>query len=488
MRRLVFLFISSLSALAGCQVAAPRPQQEVAQLPGSYRPGAAAPLDSTSIGDLPVRQFFADSTLVALIDTALGRNLDLRQAVQRVEQARAGWLNSRAPLLPSVSAGAAAGLDHYGQYTLNGVGNYDTNLSPNIRDARRIPTSITPDYFVGLRSSWEVDLWGRLRSRRRAAYSRLLASEQGRNLVVTNLVAEVARNYYELLKLDNQLTTLQRNTDLQQRSLEIMKVQKQAGSITELAVQQFAAQVLRTRSLAFEVRQRIAETENQLNQLLGRYPKPVARPTDLLDVPAPAQLAAGLPSRLLLRRPDVREAELNLTAAGADFDAARAAFLPALTLTPYAGVQAFRTSLLFEPGSVVYGVLAGMAAPVFNRRALKAEYQRSLAANLEQYYAYQKALQTSVREVSNGLQGLENYRATAELRRQEVAVLRQAVATATDLQVAGYASYLEIITAQRTVLDAELSLAELHQAQLLQAVVLYRALGGGWNAQPALVQ
>ncbi|MBJ6142256.1 efflux transporter outer membrane subunit [Hymenobacter sp. BT559] len=468
----IFLF-------SACQLSDPRSYPAATPLPGTY--GYPAPNDSTSIGDLAWNQFFADKTLIGLIDTALQQNLDLRQASQRVEQARAAVLERRGALLPSVNATGTAGFDRYGRYTLTGVGNYDTNLSQNIDASQVVPTGFTPDYFLGLRSTWEVDLWGRLRSLRNAAQGRLLASEQGRQLVVTSVIAEVANNYYELLTLDNQLATLQRNLVLQERALEITKVQKLAGRATELAVQQFQAQVLRTRSLAYETKQRIVENETQLNQLMGRYPRRIARPAELAEVQVPKRLLAGVPARLVLRRPDVRQAEFNLSANGADLYAARAAFLPALTLTPYVGVNAFRSSLLFQPSSVVAGILGGLSAPILNRRALRAERNRATAASLETYYAYQQTLQTSVREVTNTLRGVANYDSALTLRRQEVITLRKAVETATDLQYTGYATYLEIITAQRSVLDAELSLAELRRTQLLQAVALYRALGGGWN-------
>jgi multidrug efflux system outer membrane protein len=468
-----------LASLGACQLSAPRSYPSATPLPSSY--GYPAPNDSTSIGDLTWNKFFADQTLIGLIDTALQQNLDIRQASQRVEQARAAVLERRGALLPSVNATGSAGFDRYGRYTLNGVGNYDTNLSQNIDANQVVPTGFTPDFFLGLRSTWEVDLWGRLRSLRNAAQGRLLATEQGRQLVVTGIIAEVANNYYELLTLDNQLATLQRNLVLQERALEITKVQKLAGRATELAVQQFQAQVLRTRSLAFETKQRIVENENQLNQLMGRYPRRIARPTELAEVQVPARLLAGVPARLVLRRPDVRQAELTLAANGSDLYAARAAFLPALTLTPYVGVNAFRSSLLFQPSSVVAGILGGLSAPILNRRVLRAERNRATAASLEAYYAYQQTLQTSVREVTNTLRGVANYDSALTLRRQEVVTLRKAVATATDLQYTGYATYLEIITAQRSVLDAELSLAELRRTQLLQAVALYRALGGGWN-------
>ena len=482
MRPLLAAFFSFnlLLLAAGCRVAAP---MGPAAAPGAPKSFTQAPLtDTISVGATPWRQFFQDPALAGLIDTALQQNLDLRMAVQRVEVFQAQYLARRGALLPTVMAGGTGGLDRYGKYTMTGVGNYDTNLSQNINGNQRVPTTLTPDLFVGLRSSWEIDMWGKLRSRRKAAYLRVLGSEQGRNLVVTNVVADVARAYYELLTLDNQLTTLLRNTRFQQEGLRLIRVQKEAGRVTELAVQQFAAQALRTESLAYGIRQRITETETGLNQLMGRYPQPIRRgPTLPNQQGLPTRLGAGLPATALLRRPDVRQAELELQASSAEIDAARAAFLPSLTLTPYVGLNAFRTSLLLDPGSVVFGAVAGLAGPVLNRAQVRADYRQAVASNYQGYYRYQQTLQTGFREVVVGLQGLENFRAVADLRAREVAQLQSAVATSNELFVAGYASYLEVITAQRSVLEAELSLADARQAQLLQSVNLYRALGGGWQ-------
>ncbi|GAB2859354.1 outer membrane factor lipoprotein domain-containing protein [Hymenobacter ruber] len=466
---------------AGCRVAAPNGPAASPTTPKAFNQTRSA-TDTISVGSTPWRQFFQDPALAGLIDTALQQNLDLKVAVQRVEVFQAQYLARRGALFPTVSATGTGALDRYGKYTMTGVGNYDTNLSQNIVDNQRVPTNLTPDLFVGLRSSWEIDLWGKLRSRRKAAYLRVLASEQGRNLVVTNLVADVARAYYELLTLDNQLAILQRNTRFQQEGLRLIKVQKEAGRVTQLAVQQFAAQALRTESLAYETRQRITETETQLNQLLGRYPQPIRRGPALPNQSGlPTKLSAGLPATALLRRPDVRQAELQLQAGRAEVDAARAAFLPSLTLTPYVGLNAFRADLLLNPSSIVYGAVAGLTGPILNRAQYRADFREAVANNYEGYYRYQQALQTGFREVVVGLQGLENFQSVANLRAREVEQLTSAVATSNDLFVAGYASYLEVITAQRSVLEAELSLAESRQALLLQSVNLYRALGGGWQ-------
>jgi NodT family efflux transporter outer membrane factor (OMF) lipoprotein len=463
-------------ALGGCKVTAPVSLPAPARTPEAF--GASA--DSSSVADLPWREFFADRNLVSLIDTALRNNPDLRMALQRVEAARADVLVSRAALLPSVSPVAAAGVDKYGDYTLNGVGNYDTNLSQHVEGDRRIPNP-TPDYFLGLRSTWEIDLWSKLRNRKKAAYTRFLASEKGRQLAVTSLVAEVAGLYYELLALDAELDIVRKNIGLQERALETIQAQKQGGRATQLAVQQFQAQLLHTRSLEADKRQAIVRAENRLNRLLGRYPQPITRGEPILEQPLPERVYAGLPAGMLRRRPDVQQVELQLAATRADVDAARAAFLPSLTLTPYVGLNAFKTSLLFNPGSVAYGALAGLAAPLLNRRQVRGEYQRAAAGNLETFHAYQRALLTAYEEVATNLNGLENLRQSYALREESTAVLQDAVATANDLYVTGYASYLEVITAQRSVLEAELELTETRKAQFLTLIDLYRSLGGGWK-------
>ncbi|MCC3158264.1 TolC family protein [Hymenobacter sp. 15J16-1T3B] len=480
--RYILPALLTLGLLGGCKVTEPVPPRVSAALPPAF--GPLAPTDSASIADKPWREFFNDRQLVGLIDTALHNNLDVQIAVRRVEQARAALTAARGALLPTVNGVASAGVDKWGDYTLNGVGNFDTNLSPNIERRQRIPTPYTPDFFLGLRSSWEVDLWGKLRHRRRAAITRVLASEQGRYLVTTAVVAQVATLYYELLALDNELDVLRRNTDYQARALEIVRVQKRAGRATELAVQQFTAQWLRTRGLEQQALQRVVERENQLNQLLGRYPRSIARGAPIREQALPDTVAAGLPARALLRRPDVRQAELELAAAHADVSAARAAFLPSLTITPYLGLNAYSGALLFRPESIALGVLGGLTAPVLNRSLIKADYQRATAADQEAFFAYQKALQTGFREVHTNLRGLAHYRRAYALKQQEAAALTQAVEAAGDLYRANRADYLEVITAQRNVLDAELEAAQLRREQFSLLIDLYRALGGGWEAAP----
>ncbi|GAB3929464.1 TolC family protein [Larkinella terrae] len=436
--------------------------------------------DSTTIGSLDWKAFFSDADLESLIDTALARNPDLQMASQRIEMARANFEYTRGALVPSVNAVAAVGVDRFGQYTLNGVGNFDTNLSPNIKGDKRIPT-VTPDYFLGFRSNWEIDLWGKLRNRKRAAYVRFLATEKGRHLITTSLIAEVARLYYSLLALDSELEIIRENEALQRRASELVVVQKAAGRVTELAVQQFNAQLLNTRSLEAQVQQQIVEAENQLNQLLGRFPQRIPRSKTISNQELPARVSAGIPSQMLRRRPDIQQAELAMEAANIDVEVARAEFLPSVNLTPYVGLNAFRASVLLDPASLAFGLVGGLAAPVFNRRYLKSNYALTVAQSREAFYGYQKTVLTGFSEVMTSLRGIENFRKVADLQDQEVKVLGQAATISDELFATGYASYLEVITAQRSVLAAELSLINTKRAQFLSVIDLYRALGGGWE-------
>ncbi len=436
--------------------------------------------DTTSIGRVPWKEFFQDPYLVSLIDTALRSNPDLKIAVQRIEMARADVLRTKGLLIPSVQVEGSTGVRKYGDYTMDGVGNYDTNFSPNIDEDRRIPR-VLPDYFLGLRSSWEVDIWGRLRTLREAAYARYLATEQGRQLVVTRLVAEVASLYYQLLTLDNELDIIRKNKTLQESALETIQIQKEAGRANELAVRQFKAQLLNTQSLEVQKQQQIIEVENQINALLGRFPQPITRGESILQQKLPEELSAGVPASMLRRRPDIRQAELELRASRADLQAARAAFLPSLTISAHAGFNAFTAAYLFNPASLAYGLLGGLSAPLLNRKALEAGRLWAQASSLEALSIYNQAVVRAYQEVVTSMRSIENLEKIADLKSQEALALQQAVSVSNDLYLAGYASYLEVITAQRSVLQTELELAEIQQQQFLSMVDLYRSLGGGWE-------
>ncbi|WP_240773441.1 TolC family protein [Pontibacter sp. SGAir0037] len=443
------------------------PLPSLSQMPASFNGNT----DTTSIGNIHWKDFFEDKHLLSLIDTALKNNPDLLAAVQRIEVARADLAIARGAMLPSVDARFRSRSGNIYNNLLNGTINGDRNT-----------VTQTENYFLGLQSTWEIDLWGKLKNRRKAAFARFMASEKGQQLLTTTLVAEVAQLYYDLLGLDNELEAIEKNIALQENALEIIKIQKIGGRATELAVQQFHAQLLRTRSLGLEKRQQIIEVENQLNLVLGRYPQPITRGESILLQHLPKVISAGVPSDLLLRRPDIQQAELELLAADADVESARAAFLPSFTITPYAGVHTRSLPAIFNtPESLVLGFLGGITAPIFMNGQIRADFARSSAINKEAFYNYQKHILTAYQEVASNLQKVENYKNVYALREEEAEVLTSAVSTSNDLFMAGYASYLEVITAQGSVLEAELSKANTRKEIFLALIDLYRSLGGGWQ-------
>lgn len=423
---------------------------------------------------------FVDTVLVNLIDIAVRQNPDISIAMQRIEAARSFFRIRKGAMLPSVEAAASASAQKYGDYTMEGVGNFDTNLSGNIDEDQKVPLPIVPYYFLGLRSSWEVDLWGKLRNQKHAAYMRLLGAEQARNLVITTLVAEVSFRYYELLALDEERDILKKNLVLQDSAVHIAKVQQEVGRTTTLGIQQFQAQLLRTQSLLLQTEQNIAKTENELNYLLGRFPQQVERAKNFLEHDIPGSLTAGLPEQILNKRPDVLQAEADLKASQADVAAAKAAFLPSLTLAPFVGYNAFNSALLFNPGSLAYGIIGGLAAPLVNRSAIKGNYNRSEAEKMEAYYHYNKIVLGAFSEMQTTLTNMENLRRIYALNQQEAQVLSQAVGTSNELFKAGYASYLEVISAQRNALEAEINQVETKKNLFMSLITLYRSSGGGW--------
>jgi outer membrane protein, multidrug efflux system len=475
--------ILSVLVVTGCKIAKPVIPDQVS-VPGRFQANdttVVAGADSSSVADETWASHFQDQKLTALIDSAIRSNPDLLSALQRVERANAVLMVSRNALYPSVNGVAAAGAEKYGDYTLNGIGNFDTNLSPNLKDDQRIPTNPTPEYFLGLRSSWEIDLWGKLKNRKKAAYARLLRDRKSVQFLQTVLVSEVAERYYTLMGLDNELKIIKRNIALQEEQLEIVKIQKEAAHATELAVQQFRSQLLSTQAEAFRVNQEIIAVENNLNTLLGRYPQSISR--DSLDRSQhyDEKVVTGLPADLLQRRPDIQEAEYELIAAKADVAAARAAYYPSLQITPFVGLNSFSAATFFSGASLAYGAVGGLTAPLFNQKRIEAAHKIAIADNREAYQQYRKTVVNAYSEVVTQLNAIKNLNRAYQLKRQQATELQNAVATSRDLYLGGRASYLEIVTAQRGVLDAELELNQIQRELNQVRIDLYRSLGGGWR-------
>ena len=443
-------------------------------VPGDYGKGAA---DSTNTAEVEWRTFFTDPYLNALIDTALSNNQELNIVMQEIEVARNEVRARKGEYLPFVGLQAGAGVEKVGRYTRNGA--VEDNL--NIDEDTRFPEPL-PDYLLGLHATWEIDIWKKLRNAKKSAFMRYMATVEGRNFLVTNLIAEIAGTYYELLALDNQLVIVQQNIEIQSNALEVVRVQKDAARVTELAVRRFEAEVFHTRSLQFVIQQRITETENRLNFLVGRYPQPVQRSSQAFSRLVPDSMLSGLPVQLLENRTDVKQAELELIAAQLDVKVARARFYPSIGVSAGLGVQAFNPSYLMKtPASLLYSVTGDLMAPLINRNAIKAAYFSANAQQMQAVYNYERTLLNAYVEVSNQLAMIGNLEASYDLKAQQVAALTESITISNSLFRSARADYMEVLLTQRDALESRFDLVETQKERLNAMVNMYRALGGGWR-------
>ncbi|PST84277.1 RND transporter [Pedobacter yulinensis] len=469
------LLAALLLAAAGCKIPVMTQRNENRSIPDRFAHPAVP--DRTSAAALPWQTFFNDSNLVALIDTAVKNNQELNITMQEISLARNDVHLRQAPLRPVVGARIGAGLDKPGRYTSQGAGDASTEIEPG----KPVPDPLA-DFGISLYANWEIDIWKKLRNAKKAALARYLATVEGKNFVLTNLIAEVARTYYELLALDNQLAVVQQTIALQQNALKIVRIQKEAARTTELAVQKFQAEVQRSLSLEFEVRQKITEAENTLNLLLGRYPQAIKRnSTGFLQETLPVT-HTGLPAMLLSNRPDIRKAELELSAAKLDVKIARAEFYPSLGITAALGVQAFKPSYLVKlPESMLYSMAGDLAAPLVNRAAIKAEFYNANARQVQAMYNYERTILAAYLEVSTQLAKIANLKESYGFRSEQVAALDRSTAISNALFRSARADYLEVLMTQRDALEAKLELIETKKDQLLAVTNVYRDLGGGWK-------
>lgn len=460
-------------AVVGCKAPSVEPTKASLAMPESF----ANSKDTNNIASTPWKNFFKDKNLVDLIDTALKNNQELLITLQEIEIAKNDIRVRKGALLPSVGIGAGTGVEKVGRYTSQGAGDASTEIMPG----EEMPDPLK-DYKIAAYAHWEVDIWKKLRNSKKAAVSRYLATVEGKNFVITNLVAEVADSYYELLSLDNQLEIVRQNIKLQQNALEIVKVQKEAARATELAVQKFQAEVLSSQHMEFDILQRITETENTINFLLGRYPQEIKRDkTNFLDL-VPASVNSGIPSQLLANRPDIKQAELELVAAKLDVKVARAEFYPSLDISASLGLQAFKPSYLFTmPESLLYSLAGDIAGPLINRNAIKAEFKNANARQLQALYNYDRTILNAYLEVATQLSKINNLQKSYGLKSKQVDALNQSISISNDLFKSARVDYFEVLMTQRDALETKLELVETKKDQLNAIVHVYRNLGGGWK-------
>lgn len=457
--------------LAACKIPAIVSKEERKSVPGTFN-GTS---DTASVARINWRAYFTDSNLIAIIDTALLNNQELNITLNEIEAGKNEIMARKGEYLPFLNLKAGAAVDRAGKYTWDGFSEEDLKADPS-----RGPKYIG-DFALGAYFSWELDVWKKLRNAKKAAVIRYLASIEGKNFVVTNIIAEIANSYYELMALDNMLDIVHQNIELQNSALQIVKFQKDAARVSQLAVNRFEAQLLHTQNLQFEIRQKIVEAENKINFLTGRFPSAVVRNAEQFNRFSIDPIAAGIPSQLLNNRPDIREAELNLAAARLDVQVTKANFYPSFSLNAGIGLQAFNPLYLVKPQSILYNLAGDMAAPLINRNAIKATYLNANVKQVQAIYNYERSILNAHIEVVNQLSRMENYAKSYDTKLKEVDMLAQSVTISNSLFRSARADYMEVLLTQREVLESKIDLIEIKLKQMATRVNIYKALGGGWN-------
>jgi multidrug efflux system outer membrane protein len=433
--------------------------------------------DSLNSAKTKWKDFFSDDYLIALIDTALVHNQELNIMLQQINSAQNEISASKGEYLPFVNMYAGSDVTKVGEFTRNGA--VEKNL--NIREDEKFPEPLG-NFSFGLAASWELDVWKKLRNGKKVATLEYLSSVEGKNFMVTNLVAEIASAYYELQALDNQLAIINENLDIQQNALKMVKLQKEAARATQLAVRRFEAEVFKNQSNQYKIQQQIVETENKINFLIGHYPQKIMRDSENFISNKIDTIFTGIPSQMLANRPDIRQAELELEASKLNVAIAKANFYPSVGIKSGIGLEAFQPKFLTEtPQSLLYSLVGDVVSPLINRNAIKATYKNANARQLAAVFEYEKSILYGFIEVSNELSNISNLKKSYYLKEQQVKALTESIDLSLQLFRSARAEYTEVLLTQREALDSKLEIVETKRDQLLANVKLYQTLGGGWE-------
>ena len=451
--------------LTGCAIG-PNFTRPSVPAPAQFRFDQSPEALAKSLADAKWTELFRDPVLDGLVTEALSGNFDLNIAAQRVVEARNAVGVQQSFLYP----------------TLNGAAQFGATRSSE-NGSFKLPSSQAAVAYTqaGFSLSWELDVWGRLRRLNEAARAQYLASEDARRGIVTTLIADVTSSYLSLRELDAELEIARKTKDIAQDGLRLTTLRHDRGVVTGLDVHQSEQFLFTATAQIASIERQIAQAENQISLLLGRNPGEIARGKSLGDLLPPAEVPAGLPSSLLERRPDIRQAEDTLIAANAQIGAARAQYFPQITLTGLLGVQSRALASLFDGGNRQLSLVPAATAPIFNAGRLRANVRIVEAQKQEALIGYQKSVKTAFREVSDSLEG---YRKTSEQEAQQdllVKASRESVRLSNLRYRGGLDSFLQVLDAERNLFQAELGLAQLRRQELLSVVQLYRSLGGGWQ-------
>jgi NodT family efflux transporter outer membrane factor (OMF) lipoprotein len=472
-------------ALPACNIPVLRHAEPAANLPDDYAAAsnsdaisATTANDPTGAGNSALRgvdEYYNDPTLSNLIAQVVNGNRELKILNEEVEVATNEVLTRTGAYLPMVTFGAEAGLDKPGRFTRGGA----VEEQLEIRPGRRFPDPLA-NYTFGFNLFMPLDIWREYRNARDAAIQRYFATIEARNDFATRLIAEVAETYYNLLAFDKRIENLDQIIALQEQSLELAESRRDAGRDTELPVQRFLAEVRKNESEKLVVTQEIVQAENQINALAYRLPQTVERNLDVFDNPTIQMVDAGIPTQLLLNRPDIRKAERELIAAGLDIQVARARFFPRLDIVAGVGWEAFNPRyLFFTPESLAYNLVGSLLVPVINRAAIKADYLTANARQLQAVYEYQQVILKAYSDVVNQVARAENLRKSIILKEQQLESLESSVDVASKLFQNARVEYVEVLLAQRDLLEARMAIIETRKERFAALVNVYRSLGGG---------
>lgn len=453
--------------LTGCAVGPDYTRPPVAE-PPTFRGQATA--EATSLADAPWWELFEDPVLKSLIQEALRNNYDVQIAAARVQEARANLGVSRSELFPSVDYSAAAAR---GKIPLSAGG---------------VPAGVTEenDFYAGaLQASWELDIWGRIRRSNEAARATLLATEEARRGVWLTLVSDLAQAYFELLALEVQLEIARDSTTAYQRTYDLFLDRFEMGVASKLETARAGGALGAAQATIPQLESGITAKENQISILLGRVPGAVPLGKPMYDQPVVPRVPAGLPSALLERRPDLRQAEQQLVAANARIGVAKAEFFPKLSLTGLLGRGSLELSALTGGATTIWAIAGGLSGPLFNWGRTTGNYRVSIAQWEQTKFQYERVVLTALREVSDALTALGKLSDAETGQARSVNALGDAVEHATDRYRQGLASYYEVLEAQQQLYPAQTELAQIRRGRLIAYVRLYKALGGGWSVSDA---
>ena len=473
-----------LSSVVGCKVGKRYVRPNVVNIESYYGRNAlldSAIIDRSNLADVNWRNYFVDSTLISLIDSALVYNIDMLKEAKRVEIGEQAFRQSRANFFPSLGLSP---FDFNREYYSENYNNFGSNRARR-NHGENPPQSLYTErlaYSAGLFSSWEIDLWGKLRWQKEAARAAFIQSQDFQKAVQTAIVAEVASTYYNMLLTKSQIAVAERNLDLGRNTLKIVKLQFEADETTSLAIQQTESQTLRAEALIPQLERSYTILENRLNQLLGRYPRPIAIEENLEDVVFDDRFVTGVPFELINNRPDVAAAEQALISSNALVGVASAMRYPSLTLGAGAGLNTMDASSFFDPIGSGFALLNGaFFQPIFQNRRLKTNYKIAVAERELALLDFKDNVILAVREVSDALVTVEKFREQYDIARRRIIVTTKGVQDASLLFQSDFANYLEVINAQEDALQSELELADLKRQIILANIELYRSLGGGWK-------